>query len=98
MKKVSNTMPTILLRFAAQSCLDCGFCLLACCTRHTFDSKMPSIDMEPTILRLHEGEVGIPLISKVSASMKSNIYLWPHQPKFYAVNARVTAVLRRVNM
>jgi hypothetical protein len=74
MKKVCNTMPMILLQFDAQSCLGCGYCLLTCCTRHTFDSKMPSIDMDPTTLILHEGEVGIHLRSKVPVSMKSNIY------------------------
>jgi hypothetical protein len=35
---------------------------------------MLSIDMEPTTLILHEGEVGIHLRSKVPAPMKSDIY------------------------
>jgi hypothetical protein len=74
MKQINDSMPAMLLRFAAQSRLGCGYRLLARCARHTFDSKMPPPDREIATLIFHDGEVGIHLSSKVPASMKNEVY------------------------
>lgn len=74
MKKISETMPAVLVRFASSSRLGCGYRLLARCARHTFDSRMPPIEKETSKLILYKGEIGIHLVSKVPASMKSEIY------------------------
>ncbi len=72
--KLCNTMPAMIVCFAANSCLGCGYRLLARCARHTFDSKMPPINKETSKLIMHNGEIGIHLTSNVPASMKSDMY------------------------
>jgi hypothetical protein len=63
--KLCNTMPAMIVRFAANSHLGCGYRLLAHCARHTFDLKMPPIDKEMSKLIMHNGEIGIHLTSNV---------------------------------
>ena len=74
MKKISETMPAVLVKFASSCRLGCGYRLLARCARHALDSRMPPIDKETSKLIIHNGEVGIHLTSDVPASMKSDIY------------------------
>ena len=74
MKKISEAMPAVLVNFASSCRLGCGYRLLAHCARHAFDSRMPPIDKEMSKLIVHNGEIGIHLVSNVPASMKSDIY------------------------
>ena len=74
MKKISDTMPAVLVKFASSCRLGCGYRLLMRCARHAFDSKMPPIDREMSKLIIHNGEIGIHLVSNVPASMKSDVY------------------------
>lgn len=74
MKKVCDMMPAMLVCFASQSHLGCGYRLLAHCAQHTFDSKMSPADNATLMLILHGGEVGIHLTSNVPASMMSDVY------------------------
>ncbi len=60
--------------FAANSCLGCGYHLLARCAHHTFVSKMLPINKETSELIMHNGEIGIHLTLNVPASMKSDMY------------------------
>jgi hypothetical protein len=74
MKKISDAMPAVIVNFASSCRLGCGYRLLARCARHAFDSRMPPIDKETSKLIIHDGEIGIHLVSNVPASMKSDIY------------------------
>ena len=74
MKKISDAMPAVLVNFASRCRLGCGYRLLTRCARHAFDSRMPPIDKETSKIIIHNGEIGIHLVSNVPASMKSDIY------------------------
>jgi hypothetical protein len=74
MKKISDSIPSMMVCFAAQNHLGCCYCLLSQCAQNTFDSKMLPADRETSALILHDGEVGIHLTSKVPVSMKSELY------------------------
>ena len=65
---------SIIIHFAADCRVDLGYRLLMHCIQHVFDSRTKSLGNKTAKLIVHQGEVGIHLLSEIPTSMKSSVY------------------------
>ena len=90
---VYDSMPEMLIDFAAKSRVDSGYRFLARTVRHAFDSRISTMDSCKAHLIIdNDGNVGLQIKSKIPASMKQHIY----ESEIHQNNCSVVNVLANV--
>lgn len=70
-----DALPSLIINIAQHSRIDSGYRLLERCVRHGHDPKMQSLFYNSTdIVKLADGSLGLVIKTKVSASMKAQVY------------------------